>query len=122
MSPCRYEASHNPGFVRSKCTHYNPAVSIITVLDFGALGRSGIRRQRIRLDLTIMGLEGSAYFDSGALASVESQRLHQRLKADGIPSQNKKMRVKLADGHPKDLQLKTYERPVQLAGRAQQNL
>ena len=73
----------------------------------------------MRVDLTIMGLEGSAYFDSGALTSVASQRLHQRLKADGIPSQNKWMRVKLADGHPKDLQLETYELPVQLAGRTQ---
>ena len=91
----------------------HPAETSIRSFDFCTLGLNGVPRQCMHVEIELLGMRGRACLDSGARTSVTSQALYQKLKSDGMPFEVKRMWVQLADGHPKDQLLPTYQFPVE---------
>ena len=73
----------------------------------------------MKVQVGIADMQCSAYFDSGALTSVASQGLHEKLQATDYPSEKKRMLLRLADGIPRDQEVTMYRLPVELKGKRQ---
>ena len=69
------------------------------------------------MKITVAGIPGEAYLDTGAVTSVASSSLHAALQKRGIPSRKQNIETTLADGRKVISTLDTYTLPVKLEGR-----
>jgi hypothetical protein len=106
-----------PGVIKQNCPLCSPHqdTTAAQTLSFHALSIEPTERPAV--DITIFGLSGTAFLDSGARTSLESPKLQGELKKLGLPFTKQVAKLILADGRAENKLIQTVMVSVTLKGR-----
>lgn len=104
-----------PGFIKSNCpTCKNSSTHPPVKASQGAASVEILSTdidtivRRPLLPISIEGLSGCAYVDTGAKCSIAGQRLYEHLVSKNIPCTTKNISLVLADGKPQDVTAQVF--------------
>jgi hypothetical protein len=107
-----------PRFVRKECSEYNeqPRSDTARKISFCAINANFMRiRKRPAVNLSILGIPGTAFLDTGARISIGSHELEEILVEREYPFQVADTIITLADGKRRNVRVRTATVPITLA-------